>query len=291
MRKTTLLVIAALAAITLALTACGGSSGNATGSGPTELGEPLHLVVRVVEPRNQQRDDLEPDSHLVQRADRAEDGLDSSAQLAIVTIVEALEIDFVEIDPRAQVFEDTRRAVPVRHVPGQQPALARRLEHRDRPFARNQRLVVRAHHHAAAEPHGFVGQQLRGDIDRRRHGIRIAERLRRDPVLAIRAVEIAPEHSEAERKGARAGVEEWLLLDWIALHAADVAVGHVQRPAAIEAHLADAKRAVGNRALVTAGVAAQAAAFDPLDELGRGLDRSHFEHLGEGRHRSIVPCR
>jgi peptide/nickel transport system substrate-binding protein len=38
MRRTTLLVMAATAAITLALTACGGSSGNATGSGPTETG-------------------------------------------------------------------------------------------------------------------------------------------------------------------------------------------------------------------------------------------------------------
>lgn len=38
MRRTTLLVIAALAALTLALTACGGSTNNATGSGATETG-------------------------------------------------------------------------------------------------------------------------------------------------------------------------------------------------------------------------------------------------------------
>ena len=52
-------------------------------------------------------------------------------------------------------------------------------------------------------------------------------------------------------------VEERLLLDRIALHAADVAPRHVELAVAIEAHLADAERAVGDRALVAAGVAAE----------------------------------
>ena len=95
--------------------------------------------------------------------------------------------------------------------------------------------------------------------ERRRDGGRIAQRLRRDPVLAVAAVQIAAEHAEAvgERAGIR--VEERLLLDRIALHAADVAPRHAQPAALVEAHLADADRALGQRTAVAAGVAAQAA--------------------------------
>ena len=52
-------------------------------------------------------------------------------------------------------------------------------------------------------------------------------------------------------------MKEGLLLDRIALHAADVAPRHVQRAAVVEAHVADAQRAVGNRALVPARIAAE----------------------------------
>ena len=39
-------------------------------------------------------------------------------KLVIVAIVEALEINFVEIDPRPNVFEHLRRAVSVGHKAG-----------------------------------------------------------------------------------------------------------------------------------------------------------------------------
>ena len=83
-------------------------------------------------------------------------------------------------------------------------------------------------------------------------------------------------------------VEERLLLDRIALHAADVPIGNVQHAAAIEADLADAGRAVGNRAGVAAGMAAQPAAVDGLDQLRRRLDRPGFEHLGQRGHKVIL---
>src|SRR5262249_50312741 len=66
-----------------------------------ECGEPFELVVRVVEARDEERDDLEPDPHLMERADRVQDRLDAAAELSVMSIVEALEIDLVEIDPRA----------------------------------------------------------------------------------------------------------------------------------------------------------------------------------------------
>ena len=46
-------------------------------------------------------------------ADGFEDWTDTSAEFVIVAIVEAFEIDFVEIKPGAQIFEDLRRAVAV----------------------------------------------------------------------------------------------------------------------------------------------------------------------------------
>ena len=64
----------------------------------------VDFVARVVEAGNQQRDDLEPDAHRVQLTDRVENRSDPPAELTIVAIVEALEIDLVEIDPRPQIF-------------------------------------------------------------------------------------------------------------------------------------------------------------------------------------------
>ena len=84
----------------------------------TNVGQPRQLVARVVEAGNQQRDDLDPEAHRVQAADRVEDRLEAAAELAVVAIVEALEIDLVEIDPRPQVLEHLRRAVAVRHEAG-----------------------------------------------------------------------------------------------------------------------------------------------------------------------------
>ena len=40
-------------------------------------------------------------------------GTDASAEFVVMAIVEALEINFVEIEPRAQIFEHLRRAVAV----------------------------------------------------------------------------------------------------------------------------------------------------------------------------------
>ena len=69
---------------------------------------------RIVEARNEQRHDLEPEPVRVQPPDRVENRLQASTELAIVAVVEALEIDFVQIDPRPQIFDHFRRAVAVR---------------------------------------------------------------------------------------------------------------------------------------------------------------------------------
>lgn len=73
-------------------------------------------------------------------------------------------------------------------------------------------------------------------------------------------------------------MEEWLLLDGIALHSGNVAVGNVERAAVIEANLADAGLSVGNRATVTAGITADAIAIELFPESGIA-----FADAGVGR--------
>ena len=97
-------------------------------------------------------------------------------------------------------------------------------------------------------------------------------------------MEITPQHADAEREGPGVDVEERLLLDGIALDAADVAPRNVQPPAAIEAHLADAHRALGDRTLMPASVAPDASTLDRLDEFGSRLGGTRLERSGESGH-------
>jgi hypothetical protein len=204
-----------------------------------------------------------------------------------VPIVEALEIDLVEIHPRAEVLEYFRGAISIRHVRRRQPRQPRFLEDRDRPLARNQRLVVGAHHHARPETKRIPDERARRRLHRRHDRGWIPDRLRCDPVLAVRAVQIAAEHAEAVGERAWKGVEERLLLDGIALHPADVAVGHAQPAPFVEADLADPDRTFRQRTTMTARVAAQTAVGEPVVELT--LARRVREELGQGDHELIVP--
>src|SRR6266542_6447478 len=198
-------------------------------------------------------------------------------------VIKTLEIDFVEIHPRADVFEHARRAVAVRDVRSHEPHPERGLEERYGPLAGDERLLVRAHDNLAAEANRVLDERGRRGVNRRRNRLRIAERLRRHPVLAVRAVQVAPEHAEAEGERAGMRVEERLLLDRIALDAADVSPRNAQVSAAIEPHLAHADGPVGDRALVPARVAADALFRDVLDELWRSVSRACLENIREGR--------
>jgi hypothetical protein len=83
-------------------------------------------------------------------------------------------------------------------------------------------------------------------------------------------------------------VEKWLLLDRIALHSPNVAPWNVERPAAVEANLADAGLAVGNWAAVSAGETAHAIASEFLHEAGVGLSNALIQNVAEGSHDSIL---
>src|SRR4051812_15986760 len=79
-------------------------------------------------------------------------------------------------------------------------------------------------------------------------------------------------------------MEEGLLLDGIALDSAHITPGNIQLAAAVVADLADAGLALGNRAGMAAGVAAQAIAIERLDQLGRSLVDVRVQDVFEGGH-------
>src|SRR5262249_44274957 len=78
---------------------------------------------------------------------------------------------------------------------------------------------------------------------------------------------------------------ERLLLDRVALHAADVTPGHEQAAGLVVAHLAHANRAFGQRTAVAAREASQAAVAEPLVQVT--LPRLVREHLSQCRHRRL----
>ena len=102
-------------------------------------------------------------------------------------------------------------------------------------------------------------------------------------------MQIAAEHAEAEGQRSRIRVEERLLLDRIALHAADVAPRHVEMSAAVVAHLAHAGLSIRNRTLVPAGIAAYSVLIvELLHKLGRRFAHILIEDLLQGGHNSPV---
>jgi hypothetical protein len=153
------------------------------------------------------------------------------------------------------------------------------LENLDRPLAGDQRLVVGADHHLGAAPDGVANQILRSRTQWRRYRRGVAQRLRGDPVLAIRAVEVASEHAEAVSERARIDVKKRLLLNRIALHAADVAPRDVQLAALIETDFADTDRTVRQRTAMAAGEASKSPVRQPFVELA--FPRFTPENFGE----------
>jgi hypothetical protein len=97
-------------------------------------------------------------------------------------------------------------------------------------------------------------------------------------------VQITTQHAKAVRERPGISVEERLLLDGIALHAAYVSPRDVKCASAIEAHFADAGLAFGNRAAVPAGKAANAIAVERLVEIaGPNATVKSLTQGGHGR--------
>ena len=105
-------------------------------------------------------------------------------------------------------------------------------------------------------------------------------------------MQIAAQHAEAVGQRAGVSVEEWLLLDGIALRPRHVSPGNVELAASVVADFADAGLALGNGTAVAAGGAAQAVVVEFFDEEGISLVNVGIEDCAEGRHgasTSILP--
>ena len=110
-------------------------------------------------------------------ADRVQDRLDAAAELTVVPVVKALEIDLVEIDPRSDVIQHARRAVAVRHVRGEEARGARLPKDRHGPLAGNQWFVVGRHHDTRPQARCVRDERVGRRVERRRHRGWIAQRL------------------------------------------------------------------------------------------------------------------
>jgi hypothetical protein len=96
----------------------------------------------------------------VRAADAVEHIRQHPAQLAIVPIVESLEIDLVEIHVRPDKLEHLGRDVAVADESADDPPGAGGLENRHRPIRGDERLVVGADHHRRASAGGNIDQFL-----------------------------------------------------------------------------------------------------------------------------------
>jgi hypothetical protein len=94
-------------------------------------------------------------------------------------------------------------------------------------------------------------------------------------------MQVTTEHSEAVGQPTGIGVVKGFLLDGIALKPTDVAPGNVEGAAPVVANLANSGPAVGNRAVVAAGIAAHPVPVELLVE--SAFANSFFEDFLKAR--------
>jgi hypothetical protein len=111
----------------------------------------------------------------------------------------------------------------------------------------------------------------------RRDSGSIAKGLRRHPILAIAAMEIAAKHSETHRQRSGKGMEERLFLYRIELQGSDIAMRYEKFAAAIESNPANAVQAIKNDASVAARKAPQLPTFKLLVKLA--LPRKALQNI------------
>ena len=110
--------------------------------------------------------------------------------------------------------------------------------------------------------------------------------MRRNPVLTVSTMEIAPKHSEAVGQGPGISVEKRLLLDGVALNAANISPRDIQRPAAVVTNLANSRLTVWNRTAVAASVTTHTIAIELFVKLA--LTHVFVNDVTQGRHNEYL---
>ena len=76
---------------------CGDMPWNIRRDAGDEVGKLAELIFRVVEAGDQQSDNLEPQPHRVDAANAVENGANASTEFVVMTVIETLEVDLVQI--------------------------------------------------------------------------------------------------------------------------------------------------------------------------------------------------
>ena len=118
----------------------------------------------------------------------------------------------------------------------------------------------------------------------RRDSIGVSQSLRGNPVLAIGAVQIAAEHSEAVGECAGVGVKERLLLDGIALGTGGVSPRDKECATSVVADFADSRLAFRDGTAMSAGEAAKAIVLEFFVEMGIRFTDSFIEDTTQCGH-------
>ena len=234
---------------------------------PEEPGDVGDLLVGVVEARDEQRDDLDPEPFALEHDDRVEDVLQGAAESAVVPVTERLQIDLVQPHVRPDVIEDLLGAVAIADVGADEIGLRRLLEHGDRPLRGDERLVVGRGEDRRPGPPGQRNKVRGGRSIGPRYRVRVADRLRGDPVLTVPTVEVAPQHPEGQCSGSGQRMEERLLLDRVDLQRPDVSPRDLEPAPFVETNPADSGAPLRDEAAMTAGVAAHRPFGQPLVNL------------------------
>src|SRR5207253_10910345 len=109
----------------------------------------------------------------------------------------------------------------------------------------------------------------------------VAQRLRREPVLTIPAVEVTTQHAECERVASGQAMEEGLFLGGIALQCGDVARRRVERSVFIESHFADPTTAWLDQTAMPAREAANRSRIQSCNELSPRFAHTRIQRLHE----------
>src|SRR5205823_8165950 len=107
------------------------------------------------------------------------------------------------------------------------------------------------------------------------------QRLRREPVLAVSAVQVATQHPESQSVRTRQRMKERLLLGRIALQSRHVISRHAQVTVLVEADFADAALSFLDQAAMAAGIALERQLRQLLGQLGRAFGGHLIQNFGE----------
>jgi len=235
--------------------------GDVRGDAGDELSNILQFFGAVVESRDDQGDNLDPESHGFEALDGVEDGLEGAAEVVVVGVVEGFEVHFIQADAGAEKVEDFGAGVSVADESADDVVLTGQGKDSHGPIGGDERFIVGADDDGGVVVDGHLDDLVCFAEVGIGDGALVAEDLAADPVLAVGTVEVATEHAEGEGLASGECMEEGLFFDGIDLESCDIAAGRAQFPVAVEAYFADAGAAFADEAAVSARETTQGALF------------------------------